>query len=45
MLSFSAMKRAAMSPVDSRSILTSRLGSAFSYAFLYSAICSFSIAV
>jgi len=45
MLSFSAMKRAEMSPVENRSILTSRFGSAFSYAFLYSVICSLSIAV
>ena len=34
MLSFSAMNRAEMSPVDSRSIFTSRLGSVLLTAFM-----------
>jgi hypothetical protein len=34
MLSFSAMNRAEMSPVDSRSILTSMLGSVLLTAFM-----------
>jgi hypothetical protein len=34
MLSFSAMNRAAMSPVESRSILTSRLGSVLFSVFM-----------
>ena len=34
MLSFSAANRAAMSPVDRRSILTSRFGWVFSNAFM-----------
>ena len=45
MLSFSAMNRAEMSPVDSRSILTSMLGRVLLTAFMYSVICSGSIAV
>ena len=44
-LSFSAMKTAEMSPVDRRFIFTSMFGRVFSYAFLYSVICSFSMAV
>ena len=45
MLSFSAMNRAEMSPVDSRRSFTSMFGSALLIAFMYSVICSFSMAV